>query len=158
MVELLNRYIRVAAEAILVEQGTLDKFMGDAVMAFFNAPLPLPDHPYNAVRAAWALCRAAEQLHRHLPPAYHLKFGVGVGVGEAVVGNIGTPQMMNFTAIGDAVNKVKRLQENALGGQILISQETYNLLYDRIRARCIGQLHLKGQGEAELVYEVLDIE
>lgn len=157
MVELLNRYIRVAADAVLAEQGTIDKFMGDAIMAFFNAPLPQADHPYRAVRAAWALCRAAEQLHRHLPAPYQLKFGVGVGVGEAVVGNIGTPEMMNFTAIGDAVNKVKRLQENALGGQILISQETYNFLYDRIRARCIGRLYLKGQNEPELVYEVLDI-
>ncbi len=157
LVELLNQYMHVAASAILTQEGTLDKFMGDAVMAFFNAPLPQPDHPIRAVRAAWAMQRAVKQLHKRLPSSYHLYFGVGVGIGDAVVGNIGTAAMMNYTVIGDSVNKVKRLQENAQGGQILISQVTYHLVQEYIEARSLGNIQLKGQPYAEVVYEVLRV-
>ncbi len=157
LVQLLNQYMSVAADAVLAQKGTLDKFMGDAVMAFFNAPLPQPDHPLRAVRAAWALRNAVKQLHRGLPAPYRLHFGIGVGVGEAVVGNIGTAQMMNYTIIGDSVNKVKRLQENAKGGQILISQETYHLVQDYIEAQLVRSIQLKGQSKPEPVYEVLKV-
>jgi class 3 adenylate cyclase len=155
LVDLLNRYMHLATEAILSQQGTLDKFMGDAVMAFFNAPLWQDDHPLRAVRAAFALCQAVKQLHPHLPARYRLEFGVGIGVGEAVVGNIGTAHMMNYTVIGDAVNRVKRLQENAAGGQVLINQETYDLLADQVQVRSLGRFQLKGQRQLEPVYEVL---
>ncbi|GAB4442795.1 MAG: hypothetical protein Kow0031_24950 [Anaerolineae bacterium] len=158
LVELLNQYMHVAASAVLAQEGTLDKFMGDAVMAFFNAPLPQPDHPIRAVRAAWAMQRAVKQIHKRLPSAYHLHFGVGVGIGDAVVGNIGTAAMMNYTVIGDSVNKVKRLQESAKGGQILISQVTYHLVQEYIEARSLGNIQLKGQPYPEMVYEVLKVE
>ena len=157
LVQLLNQYMRVAADAVLAQQGTLDKFMGDAVMAFFNAPLTQTNHPLRAIKAAWNLRQSVKKLHRYLPSSHQLHFGVGVGVGEAVVGNIGTPQMMNYTVIGDSVNKVKRLQENAEGGQILISQETYDLVQDFVEARCLGNLHLKGQSHPEPVYEVVGL-
>ncbi|MCG3208416.1 MAG: Chemotaxis response regulator protein-glutamate methylesterase [Anaerolineae bacterium] len=158
LIELLNQYLRVAADAIAAREGTLDKFMGDAVMAFFNAPLPQSDHPIRAVRAAWAMSRAVKELHRRLPPQYHLDFGIGVGIGDAVVGNVGTPQMMNYTVIGDAVNRVKRLQENAKGGQILISQITYHMVQEYIEARSLGDIQLKGQSYPEMIYEVLNVE
>jgi len=158
LIELLNQYMRVAADAVLAQEGTLDKFMGDAVMAFFNAPLMQPDHPIRAVRAAWNMRRAVKELHRRLPPAYHLNFGIGVGIGDAVVGNVGTSQMMNYTVIGDSVNKVKRLQENAKGGQILISQVTYHMVQEYIEAQSLGEVQLKGQPYPELVYEVLNVE
>ncbi|MDM8519518.1 response regulator [Anaerolineales bacterium HSG6] len=158
LVELLNQYMRVAADAILAEGGTLDKFMGDAVMAFFNAPLAQDDYPFRAVRAAWALQQSVAQVHDKLPPKYRLEFGVGVGVGEAVVGNIGTARLMNFTVIGDAVNKVKRLQESAKGGQILIDTDTYELLGNQIQAQDIGNMHLKGQKFPEPVYEILSVD
>ena len=149
--------MHVAADAILTQEGTLDKFMGDAIMAFFNAPLPQPDHPIRAVRAAWNLCQAVKQLYLKLPTPYHLNFGVGVGIGDAVVGNVGTSTMMNYTVIGDSVNKVKRLQEKAQGGQILISQVTYHLVQEYIEARPIGNIQLKGQPFPEMVYEVLKV-
>jgi adenylate cyclase len=119
--------------------------------------LPQEDYPLRAVRAAWALQQSVQEVHANLPQQYHLNFGIGVGVGEAVVGNIGTPQMMNFTIIGDAVNKVKRLQENAKGGQILIDEETYHLIQKHIRVKSVGQIHLKGQKKPEPVYEVLGL-
>jgi len=157
LVELLNQYMRVAAEAVLVQEGTLDKFMGDAVMAFFNAPLPQSDHTLRAVCAAWRLSQMVEKLHQHLPPEHRLYFGVGVGIGEAVVGNIGTAQMMNYTVIGDSVNKVKRLQEQAKGGQILISQETYYAIQSHVDVRNVGDVLLKGQNQPQPVYEILNV-
>ena len=113
VVEILNTYFSRAIEPILAAGGTVDKFLGDGVMAYFNAPLPQPDHALRAVRAAWRVCRAVEESHGELPPASRLSFGVGVSTGQVVIGNIGTPQLMNFTAIGDAVNVSLRLQEHA---------------------------------------------
>jgi class 3 adenylate cyclase len=88
---------------------------------------------------------------------YRLNFGIGVCVGEAVVGNIGTPKLMNYTVIGDSVNKAKRLQESARGGQILISQETLKAIKNHIQVKPIGWLHLKGQAAKEPVYEVIGL-
>ncbi len=158
LIELLNQYMQVAANAILAHGGTLDKFMGDGVMAFFNAPLLQPDHPIRAVRSAWAMQQAVKQLHKRLPASYHLHFGIGVGIGDAVVGNVGTPQMMNYTVIGDAVNKVKRLQEVAKGGQLLISQLTYHLVQEYIEAESMGEVQLKGQPYPETVYQVTKVD
>jgi class 3 adenylate cyclase/DNA-binding response OmpR family regulator len=156
-VDTINRYIEAAVEAILQEQGTIDKFIGDAVMAFFNAPLPQPDHALRAVRAALWVKQAVIATQKQLSPECQLNFGIGVCVGEAVVGNIGTTRLMNYTAIGDSVNKAKRLQEQARGGQILITQETLMAIQQHIQVRPIGPLHLKGQAAQEPVYEVLGL-
>ncbi len=144
LVEVLNRHITAASEAILAEEGTLDKFMGDAVMAFFNAPLPQPDHAMRAVRAAMAIHRAVAALHEKLPPEYRLRFGVGVSTGEVVVGNIGSPQLMNFTIIGQAVNVGQRLQSLAQGGQTFICERTARLLRGKVKLRPLGTVELKG--------------
>jgi len=144
LVEVLNLYLTAGAEAILAEEGTLDKFMGDAVMAFFNAPLPQPDHALRAVRAAVAIHRSLADLHHELPPALRLQFGIGISVGDAVVGNIGTPTLMNYTAIGEAINVGQRLQERASGGQTLICQRTFDLVREHVRACPLGAVELKG--------------
>ena len=75
---MLNRYLAAGAEAVLAQEGTVDKFLGDAVMAWFNAPLPQPDHTLRAVRAALGLRSAIRKLHAELPPEAHLSFGVGI--------------------------------------------------------------------------------
>jgi class 3 adenylate cyclase len=154
-VETINVYVEAAVEAILQEKGTLDKFIGDAVMAFFNAPLPQADHVLRAVRAALLVKQAVVGIQKQLPPEYRLNFGVGVCVGEAVVGNIGTPKLMNYTVMGDSVNKAKRLQEHAHGGQILISQETLEVIQQHVEVRPMGLFHLKGQTAQEPVFEVV---
>lgn len=156
-VDTINMYVEAAVEAILGEKGTLDKFLGDAVMAFFNAPLPQPDHVLRAVRAALRVKQAIINTQKRLPPEYRLNFGIGVCVGEAVVGNIGTAKLMNYTVMGDSVNKAKRLQENAQGGQILITQETLEVIQPCLQVRPVGRLHLKGQASEELVYEVIGL-
>ena len=154
LVDVLNRHIAVAAEAILEEGGTLDKFLGDAVMAYFNAPLPQPDHALRAVRAAWRICRAVDEPHSSLPPASRLQFGVGVSTGDVLVGNIGAPQLMSFTVIGDVVNMSRRLQERAHEGQVLICQQVYGLVRGYIEARMVGMVHLKGHSQPEPAFEV----
>lgn len=157
LVDVLNRHIAVAAEAILAEAGTLDKFLGDAVMAYFNAPLIQPDHALRAVRAAWRICRAVNQPISQLPAASRLQFGVGISTGEALVGNIGVPELMSFTVIGDAVNVSRRLQEHAQGGQILICQQVHSLVKGYVEARPVGVVKLKGHPQPELAFEVLAV-
>lgn len=158
LVEILNHHMAVAATAILEEGGTLDKFLGDGVMAYFNAPLSQPDHAVRAVRAAWRVCRSVEESHAQLPRPQRLHFGVGVSVGEAVVGNIGAPQLMNFTVVGDAVNVSRQMQEHAHAGQILVSRQVCELLQNGIKVRPIGTIEIKGHAQPEPVFEVVSVQ
>ncbi len=157
LVEVLNRHLAVAADAVLAEEGTLDKFMGDAVMAFFNAPLPQPDFALRAARSALRLHHAVARANRELPPEHRLQFGVGISVGEAVVGNIGTAQMMSFTVVGDAVNLGQRLQEHAKPGQTLLSQWAYQMVREHVEARPVGALKVKGRKRPEPAFELLGL-
>jgi PAS domain S-box-containing protein len=157
LVAVLNRYLAAGAEAVLAQEGTVDKFLGDAVMAWFNAPLPQADHSLRAVRAALALKAAVEALHAELPPEAHLSFGVGIHYGEAVLGWIGTEKRLEYTAIGDSVNTAKRIQENSARNQILMSKEAYERVRDTVEAKPFTPLHVKGKSEALDVYEVIGL-
>ena len=157
VMDTLNRYLSMAAEAILAYEGTLDKFMGDAVMAIFNAPLPQEDHALRAVKAAVAMQRAIADYHQQLGDERGLSFGVGINVGEVVVGNIGTTSRMDYTAIGDAVNLAKRLQENVSGGRILLSHSAYKQVKDYVRVKALPPLKVKGRMEPEPVYELISL-
>jgi len=157
LVDILNRHMGVAADAILAEGGTLDKFIGDAVMAYFNAPVPQPDHAVRAVKAAWRMCHDAKKLHARLPSASRLEFGIGISTGEALVGNIGAPQIMNFTIIGDAVNLSRRLQEHAQGGQILVNIQTYEAVRGFVEVQPAGMLEVKGRSQPEPIFEVIQV-
>ncbi|HHS97193.1 MAG TPA: adenylate/guanylate cyclase domain-containing protein [Chloroflexi bacterium] len=157
LVEVLNRYLALGATAVLEEEGTLDKFMGDAVMAIFNAPLPQPDHTLRAVRAALRLREATQETRQALPAEDRLDFGVGIAVGEAVVGNVGTAQQVNYTAIGACVNLAKRLQEHAAPGQILLSREVYERVRNAVEARALPPISLKGFRAPIEVYELLGL-
>ena len=154
LVAVLNRYLAAGAEAVLAQEGTVDKFLGDAVMAWFNAPIPQADHTLRAVRAALELKAAVEKLHAELPPEAHLSFGVGIHYGEAVLGWIGTEKRLEFTAIGDSVNTAKRIQENAAKNQILISKEAYERVKNDVDAKPYAPLHVKGKSKVVDVYEV----
>jgi adenylate cyclase len=153
----LNCYLAAAAEAVLANEGTVDKFLGDAVMAWFNAPLPQPDHTLRAVKSALALREAVAALHETFPEEAHLDFGVGIHYGEAVLGWIGTEERLEYTAIGDSVNVCKRLQENAARNQILISPEAYERVRDEVDARPFAPLMVKGKTHPINVYEVLNL-
>lgn len=155
LVEILNAYLGLAADAVLNEEGTLDKFMGDAVMGIFNAPLDQPDHTLRAVRAALATRAAIVAYRETVPPGERLSYGVGINVGEAVVGNIGNAKQQNYTAIGDSVNYAKRLQENARHDQILISEAAYAQVKDSVVVKALDPLLVKGHMTPEPVFEVL---
>jgi PAS domain S-box-containing protein len=154
LVAVLNRYLGAAADAVLSEEGTLDKFIGDAVMAIFNAPIAQPDHTLRAVRAALGIRDAIESLRTELPAKYHLSFGVGIHHGEAVLGLVGTEKRLDYTAIGDSVNTAKRLQENAQPGQILLSTEAFVHVADQVIAEPITPIHAKGKSVPLRVFEL----
>ena len=157
LVAVLNRYLAAAAEAVLTHEGTVDKFLGDAVMAWYNAPLPQPDHTMRAVRTALTLRGAIANLHAELPTEAHLDFGVGIHYGEAVLGWIGTEKRLEFTSLGDSVNTTKRIQENSAKNQILISREAYVRVKDQIEAKPFEPLTVKGKSQPLEVYEVLGL-
>jgi len=157
LVSVLNRYLAAGAEAVLDEEGTVDKFLGDAVMAWFNAPIPQPDHTLRAVRAAIKLRERVAQLHAVLPPEAHLAFGVGIHYGDAILGLIGTEKRLEYTAIGDSVNTTKRLQENAGKNQIVISGLAYERVKDCVNVAPMQPMLVKGKREPIPVYEILNL-
>jgi len=156
LVEVLNKYLAVGAQAVLDEEGTLDKIMGDCIVAFFNAPLTQSDHVLRAVRAALKIREGIARLHEDVPASYRLNYGVGINVGDAVVGNVGTAQQMNYTAIGSGVNLASRLQEAAAPGQILLPQATYQRVQKYVEARLLSPITVAGFSEPIVVYELLE--
>jgi adenylate cyclase len=157
LVDILNAYLSIAANAILNHEGMLDKFMGDAVMGIFNAPLPQRHHALAAAQAALAMRTAVTHLHNRLPETLRLHFGIGIHTGDAVIGNVGTDQQMNFTAIGDAVNLAKRLQENASGGQILLSGDTKSRLGGQLITNPLLPIQVKGRDAGIEVWELVGL-
>jgi class 3 adenylate cyclase len=145
------------AEAVLSQEGTIDKFLGDAVMAWFNAPIPQPDHTLRAVKAALLLRETVENLYKELPEDSHLAFGVGIHYGEAVLGLIGTERRLEYTAISDSVNITKRIQENSARNQILMSKEAYERVKDDVVGRYSEPMMVKGISQPIEVYEVLGL-
>jgi PAS domain S-box-containing protein len=154
LVSVVNRYLAAAAEAILEQQGTIDKFPGDANMAWFNAPIPQPDHRLRAARAALGLRRAAEALRGEMPEAFRLRFRVGVHTGPAVLGLIGTETRVEYTAIGDSVNTAKRLQENAAPGAILLSRGAIDPILGDVEAVPAASIQAQGKRAAIEVWEL----
>jgi PAS domain S-box-containing protein len=163
LIDLLNTHLSLAGSTIMDQayEGTLDKYIGDAVMGLFNTPGEQPDHAWRAVGAAWAMQTRLREFQQTLPPERHLRFRVGVHTGQAVVGHIGSENLMNFTAIGDAVNVAKRLQESARAGQVVISEDTYRAIAPEQRARLdvrpLGFIALKGRAAEVPAYEVIGI-
>jgi adenylate cyclase len=145
------------AEAVLLQEGTVDKFLGDAIMAWFNAPIPQADHTLRAVKAALVLRESVEKLYQELPEDSHLAFGAGIHYGDAVLGLIGTERRLEYTAISDSVNTAKRIQENSARNQILISEEAYQRVQDKVEARYSASMAAKGKSQPVEVYEVLGL-
>jgi PAS domain S-box-containing protein len=157
LVSVLNQYLAACADAVLMEEGTIDKFMGDAVMAWFNAPIPQKDHTLRAVKSAIGIRDSIKALHKKLPKEAHLSFGVGIHFGDAVLGLVGTERRLDYTAIGDSVNTAKRIQENSGPNQILISEDAYNLVKTKIKVNEVEPVTAKGKSRPIAVYEVLSL-
>lgn len=156
VVEILNEYLSLTTNAIFKNSGTLDKFIGDATMALFNAPFDLEDPVYKAVCTARDIAAGSAELEKKLMERFgrSISFGIGVHCGNAVVGNIGCEHRMDYTAIGDTVNTAARLESNAKPGQILISQAVYEAVKDRVQVTEIGVIPLKGKSNGVYVYQL----
>ena len=159
VVDILNSYLNLTTNSIFANGGTLDKFIGDATMAVFNAPFDLDDYIFRAVKTAWNIVSGGNAIESTFMEKYgkSVSFGVGVNCGNAVVGNIGCDFRMDYTAIGDTVNTAARLESNAKRGQVLISQAVYDEVKDRITAEPIGEIPLKGKSKGVFVYSLTGI-
>ena len=159
VVEILNEYLSLTTKSIFANGGTLDKFVGDATMAVFNAPFALDDYIFRAVCTAWDMRAGADALAAKFEKRYgeSVAFGIGVNCGNAVVGNIGCEFRMDYTAIGDTVNTAARLESNAKRGQILISEEVYEAVKERVAVTPIGEIPLKGKSKGVFVYQLDEV-
>lgn len=155
LIQVINGYFTEAVLAVTRYEGLTDKFMGDAVMALYNTPLnPQDNHAERAVRTALMVQERMKLYHESLPEDRWLYFGIGVHTGEAVVGNVGSSLRKDYSAIGDAVNLAKRLQENAKPGQVIISEEVYEQVKEWIDAEALNPLRVKGRQALEQIYNV----
>jgi PAS domain S-box-containing protein len=157
LVSALNLYLSAAANSILAQQGTIDKFQGDGIMAWFNAPIPQPDHTLRAIQAAIEVRKAAAAIHLQVPADLHLSFGTGIHYGDAVLGLVGTEKRLDYTAIGDSINTAKRIQEWARPDQILISAQAYRHVSGRVVARQMDPIQAKGKSQPIEVYEIINL-
>jgi class 3 adenylate cyclase len=152
VVAMLNAAFGLAVPIVLAEGGAVVQFMGDAMMAIFNAPNPQPDHAMRAARSALAIQRGMGEL---TAASARPQFRVGLNSGPAVVGNIGAAEMRSFSAIGDTINLAARLQTFAAEGTVVIGPTTYDLIREQAVVRPLGSPELKGKSRAVDVYELL---
>lgn len=159
VVTLLNQVFQCASDAVIAESGTLDKFMGDAVMAYFGAPLPAADHAQRAVRSAIAMQRSLaarnareSDLHPGRQESLAVSIGIGIHTGKVVVGNIGSDQRMDFTAVGDAVNVAHRIEKLARSGEILISEAVRTHGTQEVASELRGEFQLSGRAQPVRLY------
>ena len=156
VVSVLNEFYTLMIETIFKHDGTLDKFLGDAVMAVFGAPIAHPDHAARAVKTALDMRAAVADLGKRRRAIGQEPFEVGIGVslGEVVAGTVGTEERMEYTVIGDSVNVASRLQDRAKPGSILLSRRTWEAVRDLVDAKSLGKMKVKGKEEEVEVYEV----
>jgi adenylate cyclase len=160
VVSLLNQYFETMVEAVFNHEGTLDKFIGDALMAVFGAPLPLTEnHAWKSVQAALEMRKRLEEFNqrRIIEQQPSINIGIGLSSGEVVSGNIGSHKRMDYTVIGDGVNLSSRLEgiTKEYGCDIILSEFTYNLCSDRIWARQLDKIRVKGKHQAVNIYELI---
>jgi len=156
IVNLLNRYFSAMTDIIFAHGGTLDKYLGDGLMALFGAPTTTPDDASNALNAAVAMQRRMLGINRELREEGFPEIGVGMGLhtGEVIVGYIGSDRRSEYTAIGDTVNTSSRLESNALGGEILISDATAKAAHSRYKLKPREAIMVKNREQAVMLWEV----
>jgi len=158
VVTFLNSYLERMVEAIAAHGGTVDKFIGDGIMAVFGVPYAQGDDAMHAVRAGWDMLAALEawNAERRAQGQFELSIGIGIHTGEAVAGSIGTSKKMQYTLIGDAVNTASRIESATvpLGVRLLVSAATFGLVSARVQAREFPPVVLKGKAQPVPVYEI----
>jgi len=156
LMAIINRYLEVASDAIHLYEGIIDKYMGDAVVGLYNTQLnpQEDDHALRAIRAAMSMVYDVKALHDLMPPGARLWYGIGIDTGLAVLGNVGSEERKEFTALGHPVAHAKQLQEAAERGEIIISEATYQRVRDRIDVEPV-QRPFRSDARPHTVYRVL---
>lgn len=161
LVQLLNEYLSVMTDIIIELKGTIDKYMGDAIMAFWGAPVPLEEHAYYACVASVKQVLKLKELQeswkqRNLPT---IDIGIGLNTGPAVVGNMGSSHRMDYTCMGDTVNLGSRLEgsNKMYGTRIIMSEYTYERVKDRVYARELDLVQVKGKTHPVRIYELIGL-
>jgi adenylate cyclase len=170
VVMMLNEYFETMVEAVFNYKGTLDKYIGDAIMAVFGSPLPIPDHAWMAVQTAIDMRHRLQEFNikriEKLKPQNQkeldmatIKIGIGINSDTVISGNIGSTRRMEFTAIGDGVNLGSRLEgaSKQYGIDAVISESTYKLCGDRVRVRELDRIQVKGKNQPVSVYELVGL-
>ncbi len=161
VVSILNEYLSEMTDIIFANKGTLDKFIGDAVMAVFGSPVFFKDHAQKSVKTAVMMIKKLDELNEKWKKQGKktLKIGIGINSGEVIAGNMGSLKRMEYTVIGDNVNLASRLESmnKELGTEILISENTYRQVKDIVNVRKFENVKIRGKEESITVYEVLNI-
>jgi adenylate cyclase len=159
LVLLLNEYLTEMTQVIFRHEGTLDKYIGDAIMAIYGAPLPQADHPLRACLSAVEMMEALKLLRERWRPRGlpELDIGIGINTGEMVVGNMGSERRFDYTVMGDNVNLASRLEglNKQYGTHILVSEFTASFLKDKIPCREVDLVRVKGKSKPVRIYEIL---
>jgi adenylate cyclase len=155
VVDILNVYLTRVVDTVFKFGGTLDKFRGDGVMAFFGAPIRREDDASNAVRCALAMQEGLKHITFAKFPDLRLNMGIGINTGIVIAGNIGSERRTDYTVIGDEVNVAQRFESNAGPGQILMTGGTYERVKDAVQVRELGPLRVTGRQEGVMAYDVL---
>ncbi len=169
LTKLMNHFLTALSRAILERDGTIDKYMGDAIMAFWNAPVDLPDHAMRACRAGVDMMKRVETVNaerrKEAPadaaePFHELKIGIGINSGPCVVGNMGSDMRFDYTALGDTVNLASRLegQSKPYGVAIVLGDNTATVVADTLAVIEIDLIRVKGKNEPERIHALLGVE
>jgi adenylate cyclase len=155
IVKMLNTYLSVIADAVVQHDGIVNKFVGDSIMAVWNAPQSQPEHALLAVKAAWQAQQKIVELKQNDSQLFPVQFGVGINTGIALAGNVGSAGRSEYTVIGDSVNTVARICSSTPGGEIWIGAETYNQTKDYIETEKLEPQQVKGKAAPIIVYRVI---
>jgi len=160
VIKVLNEYLTEMTELIFRYEGMVDKFVGDAVIGIFGALKTSPGDTYRAVKAAMSMQERLVELQKKWKENINeiIEARIAVNTGEVILGNIGSPQRMDYSAIGDTVNTASRLQAIAEIGKVIISSSTYRELEKKVHVKQLGEVTLKGKTQPIEVYEVLRLE
>jgi adenylate cyclase len=161
VLDFLNEYFAGMVESVLHHHGVVDKFIGDAIMAVFGAPVPEPDDALNAIRAALEMRERLEQINatfqaRGLP---EIRAGIGLHSGQVVAGNMGHVERMEYTVIGDAVNLASRLEgmTKELACDVILSEDLYSQVKDAVDAEPLKRIKVKGRDQDVMVYRLVGL-
>jgi adenylate cyclase len=153
---LLNEYFSEMTDIIFRHDGTLDKFIGDAIMAIFGAPLPTEDHAVRAVKTALEMRDRLKQMNEEKFADSNINIRIGINTGRVVAGDIGSPKRIEYTVLGNTVNIASRLESSvAKPGQIVVGKDTFKDLNNLFESRELGEFILKGLEKSSMVYEII---